>query len=135
MAVVSSAVARRRLATAARVIARLRAGTAPSAAELRDAAYLESWVIEASPEEGAPYPLSGAGYRVPRRSVILHDLVIALDPKLGWARLLEEWVLLGPKPAATGIDPDDALRRGSAWVARQLCGGEREDRGCAKPTH
>jgi hypothetical protein len=115
--------ARRRLAIAARVIDRLRAGIGPSAAELRDAAYLETWVVEPSPGAGAPYVLSGTGYRLPLRRAILHDLVIAIDAKLGWARLPDEWVVLGERSSATTVDAEDALRRGAAWIERQLAEG------------
>jgi predicted nucleotidyltransferase len=59
--VVNHAAVRRRLALAGRVVDRLRAGLGPSPAELRDAPYLEAWVIEPSPgadareHEGRPH--------------------------------------------------------------------------------
>jgi hypothetical protein len=114
---------RTRLLSAARVVAQIRAGLVPSPAELRDAPYLDEWTIEPAPAGEAPYVLTGLAYRLPLLRAVFYEPLLAIDPNLGWARLLGEWVVLGRKVPAIALDPEDALRRAAAWIERELGGG------------
>lgn len=73
---VNRAAVRRRMALAGRVLDRLRAGLGPSPAELRDAPYLEAWVIEPSPgadaheHEGRPRFSNAVSLRVQPQPVL-----------------------------------------------------------------
>jgi predicted nucleotidyltransferase len=130
--------ARERLLSAVRVVAQIRAGLVPSAAELRDAPYLDDWTVEPAPDAAAPYMLTGLAYRLPLRRAVFYEPLLAIDPNLGWARLLGEWVVFGrkgaghrPRPrgrAAPGCSVDRAgacgRRRGGCMSAGEHAGGE-----------
>jgi hypothetical protein len=94
-----------------RIIARLRAGGRPSAAELSGAAVLERWRLFA----GEPYMLQGwVGMS------LKSGVAFALD--IGWARLIDRWVRLG---GAAGVPPDASNEAVMEAAMRAL---ERDDR-------
>jgi hypothetical protein len=97
------------------LLGRLRAGRGPTGRELADAMCIEEWRVV--PGKTAPYLLDG---KVAGRSI--SEVVIALDPLVGWARAFDRWFVLGePNPeAASLVSPEEVMRATAAWIDRQL---------------
>jgi hypothetical protein len=97
------------------LIDRLGAGRGPTGRELADAMCIEEWRV--APGKPAPYLLEG---KVAGRSI--SEIVIALDPAVGWARAFDRWFVLGePNPeAAALVSPEEVMRAAATWIDRQL---------------
>jgi hypothetical protein len=95
---------------------RLRAGRGPTGRELADAMCIEEWHVVPGGET-APYLLEG---KVAGRST--SEVVIALDPAVGWARTFDRWFVLGePDPNSKPlVSPDGVMQATAAWIDRQL---------------
>jgi len=70
---------------------------------------------------GEPYQLVGTVYT--QTPFVLTESVLAIDPQVGWARICDEWIVLGTRlTGATPVDPADIQRVGASWLIRQLIG-------------
>jgi hypothetical protein len=99
------------------ILERLRRGEQPTGRELADAMCIEQWRLV--PGEVAPYLLAGT---VAEQAI--SEVLIALDPAVGWARTVDRWFVLGnaapadrPLPSASEL-----MRDVAAWIDRQLGG-------------
>jgi predicted nucleotidyltransferase len=106
---INRAAVRRRLALAARVLDRLRAGLGPSPAELRDAPYLEASVIDRSPggdgreRDGRPGFSNAVSLRVQPQLVLTLREALARAPGIK-AAFVYGSVANGRDTAASDID-------------------------------
>jgi hypothetical protein len=101
------------------ILNRLRSGRGPTGRDLADAMGIEEWQLVPGGDT-APYLLEG---KVAGR--LTSEVVIALDPVVGWARTFDRWFVLGEadpnsKPLVT---PDGVMQATAVWIDRHLDDG------------
>lgn len=95
-------------------------GWQPGRAELFEARYLEHWLVMPG-SAGRPYQIIGAIWSLPARRTAIIASVLAIDPEAHWARISDEWVVLGDGfSSAPAFDPVDIQRAGAAWLLNEL---------------
>ena len=91
-------------------------GWRPGDAELECARFVEKWII-LRPNQGMPYFMMGIAWSLPVKREVIFAAVLALDQSAGWARLWNEWVVIGETmDGAPAIDADAIQCAGSAWL-------------------
>jgi hypothetical protein len=107
-------------AFAALLLARLRDGRGPGPQALERAPLIEQWSVNL--HDGV-FALTGVAWRLPLSRSAFAAPLLAIDPVGGWARTVDEWVVIGDPQWALGvggISPDEVIRRAAAWVGQQL---------------
>lgn len=102
------------------VVDMLEVGWRPGQTELADARHVVEWAILKS-ERGVPYRIMGLarGHRFHPTTFIA--TVIAIDLDAHWARIWDEWVIIGDQiPSSPSFDPTEIRRTGAAWLLDEL---------------
>lgn len=98
----------------------LDAGWRPGNGELDYARYVEKWGILPS-NDGAPFRIMGFARSMPVRSRILIAPVFAIDRSENWARILDEWIIIGDSLAGSpDFDPAEIRDAAMAWLHGKL---------------
>lgn len=108
------------IAFAALILARLRNGGRPGPRALEQAPLIERWAVTARDQI---FELTGIVWRLPLSRSLFAGPLLAIDPGAGWARTLDEWVVISDPRSACCVDsiaPDEVARRAAAWLRRQL---------------
>lgn len=102
------------------VVDMLEVGWRPGQTELADARHVVEWAILPS-ERGLPYRIIGLA-----RDHLFHHTtfiasVIAIDLAARWARIWDEWVILGDQISGSPcFDQTEIRRTGAAWLLDEL---------------
>jgi hypothetical protein len=106
------------LAFAALIVDRLRDGKQPSPHALEQARFIEQWAIVPG---GEIFELTGLAWRLPLCQSAFAAPLLAINPAVGWARTVHEWVVIGdPRLTSCTIEPDQVVRRAESWIRRRL---------------
>jgi hypothetical protein len=108
------------LAFAALILARLRNGGRPGPRALEQAPLIEQWTITPCDQI---FELAGIAWRLPLSRSVFAGPLLAIDPAAGWARTLDEWVVISDPQSACCVDsiaPEEVTRRAAVWLRLQL---------------
>jgi len=108
------------LAFAALILARLRNGGRPGPRALEQAPLIEQWTITPCDQI---FELAGIAWRLPLSRSVFAGPLLAIDPAAGWARTLDEWVVISDPQSACCVDsiaPNEVTRRAAVWIRLQL---------------
>jgi hypothetical protein len=108
------------LLRASSIVDRLAVGWRPGDAELENARFVDDWTIFPS-GEGMPFRLMGLAWSLPVKCTMIVASVIAINPTEGWARIWDEWVVIGdPIDEFHSTNCDTIQRAGASWLLTQL---------------
>jgi hypothetical protein len=95
-------------------------GWRPGAAELDAACCIEHWAILPG-SANRPYQIMGVSSSLPLRRSIIIASVITIDPSAHWARVWDEWAVIGDGlDGAATFDPAEIQRAGADWLLAEL---------------
>jgi hypothetical protein len=98
----------------------LDAGWRPGNGELGTARSVEKWGILPS-NDGAPFRIIGFARSLPVRCRIFIEPVFAIDRSEKWARILDEWIVIGdPLAGSPDFDPAEIRDAAMAWLHGKL---------------
>lgn len=108
------------LLRASAILDLLEIGWQPGKAELDAARYVQKWTIRQS-DDGLPFQMIGIAWSLPVRCAVVADAVLALDRAAHWARLWNEWVVIGdPLKGSLPLDTDIIRTASAAWLIKEL---------------
>ena len=110
------------LRRSAEIIELLKIGWQPRGRLFSDASYIDQWALLRSEGEGV-YRLVGQRWSLPMTKRIVTAPLIAINVAAGWARLAEEWAVIG-EPLAEAlqefVEADQVLRLATSWLRQRL---------------
>jgi hypothetical protein len=108
------------LVRATSILDLLAAGWRPGYGELDAAAYIERWTLLPR-GEGRPYYLIGVAWLLPVKRQVIISAVLAIDRAAHWARVWDEWIVIGDQiDGALPFDADEVQRAGYEWLLTEL---------------
>jgi hypothetical protein len=88
--------------------------------ELDAAHFVEPWTL-LTRGEGRPYCLIGVAWSLPVKRQITVSAVLAIDRAAHWARVWDEWIVIGDQiDGAPPFDAGEVQRAGYEWLLTEL---------------
>jgi hypothetical protein len=117
---VSGAFDRDSLLRVSAIVDLLDIGWRPGNAELETARYVEKWGILPSAGAG-PFHIMGFARSLPVRCRIFIAPIFAIDRTANWARIWDEWVIIGDSlDGSPGLDAAELRVVTAAWLQGKL---------------
>lgn len=108
------------LARACSILDMLAIGWRPGEAELDAAPYVEQWAIMPR-SNGLPYNMIGIAWSLPVKRTVMVAAVLAIDHAAHWARVWDEWIVIGdPLGGSPTVEDDEISRAGAAWLLSEM---------------
>lgn len=108
------------LARASSILDMLAIGWRPGEAELDAAPYVEQWAIMPR-SNGLPYNMIGIAWSLPVKRTVMVAAVLAIDQAAHWARVWDEWIVIGdPLGGTPAVEDDEISRVGAAWLLSEM---------------
>lgn len=107
------------LARASSILDMLAIGWRPGEAEL-NAPYVEQWAIMPR-SNGLPYNMIGITWSLPVKQTVMVAAVLAIDRAAHWARVWDEWIVIGdPLGGTPAVEDGEISRAGAAWLLSEV---------------